>query len=206
MRGKLNVLSGQAFGKVDWVTQDGRELGMFLKLSTRDRTRVVLRGKEVERVIGNHLVQKGQMVTAHGELSARCMQRKDDASWMSEVLLTASKVHVEKPDQEKEVRLGGSLYANLKGVILHWDPKTMQLKTFLNKTDPGRTEQVTVSMHMTPWINGMSAEKREKFMDSLKSGREFTTSACTEVDSYQPRNGERTPVLLLLPTDFRLQG
>lgn len=200
---RANVLSGQVYGKVDWVNQDEREVGMFLKTSERIATRCVLRGGEVDRLVGNSLLQKGMMVTAHGELSARCMKRHDDGSWLSEVLVDASRVAAEQP---REGRLRGSIYANLKGVVLHWDPNTLQLKTFLNPGELGRKEKATVSLHMTPWINGMTPEGQERFKAMMRTGREFTTSAIVEVNCYRDRTGEQVPLLLLLPTDFRLQG
>jgi len=38
---RANVLSGQVFGKVDWVTSDSREFGMFVRTSQRESSRVV---------------------------------------------------------------------------------------------------------------------------------------------------------------------
>lgn len=200
---RANVLSGQVHGKLDWITKDEREAGMFLKTSERESTRVVLRGPEVERMLSNGLLQKGMMVTVHGGLSARCMKRHDDGSWMAEVLCDASRITAETA---REGRLRGSIYANLKGVALHWDAQTMQLKTFLNPGEHGHKEKATVSLHMTPWINGMTAEGQERFKAMMKTGREFTTSAIVEVSCYRSREGEQIPLLLLLPTDFRLQG
>lgn len=200
---RANVLSGQVYGKLDWVTSDGREVGMFLKTSERVTTRVVLRGPEVERMLANGLLQKGMMVTGHGDMSARCMQRKDDGSWMAEVLCDASRIAAETA---REGRTRGAIYANLKGVALHWDSNTMQLKTFMNPGDQGRREKFTISLHMVPWINGMTADGQERFKAMMRTGREFTASAIVEVNCYRTREGEQVPLLLLLPTDFRLQG
>lgn len=200
---RANVLSCQVYGKLDWVNMGEREVGMFVKTSDRESTRCVLRGPEVERMLANGLLQKGMMVTAHGVLSARCMKRMDDGAWMSEVLCDASRIAAEPA---REGRLRGSIYANVKGVVLHWDPNTLQLKTFLNPGELGCKEKATVSLHMTPWVNGMSAEGKERFKAMMKTGREFTASAIVEVSCYRSREGEQVPLLLLLPTDFRLQG
>ncbi len=201
--GRSNVLSCQVYGKVDWVNLDEREVGMFLRISERETTRCVLRGPEVERMLANSLLQKGMMATAHGALSARCMKRNDDGSWMAEVLCTASRIAAEPA---REGRLRGSIYANVKGVVLVWDANTLQLKTFLNPGENGCTEKTTVSLHMKPWVDGMSTDGQERFKAMMRPGREFTASAIVEVSCYRTRDGEQVPLLLLLPTDFRLQG
>lgn len=199
---RTNVLSGQVYGKVDWVTSDGREFGMFLRTSERDSTRCVMRGPEVERMLANGIVQKGMMATAYGDLSARCLKRHSDGTDMVEVLCGALRVVAESTI---EGRLRGSLYANLKGVVMFWDPKTYQLKTFLNP-EPGRPEHVTCSVHVKAWLAAMPPESRERFIASLRSGREFTTSARVEASTYVNKGGVRVPTLMLLPTDFKLQG
>lgn len=201
---RLNVLSGQIHGKVDWITQGGREIGMFLRTSDRDSTRCVLRGPEVERLLSNGLVQKGSMVTAYGDLSARCMQRNDDGSWMAEVLCTAARVVAETA---LEGRVRGSIYANLKGVVMHWDLSNLQVKTFFNPKDTGCPEQVTCSIYLRNWLGGMSEEGQQRFKAMIRSGREFTSSALVEVSSYRSiKDGAQIPSLMLLPTDFKLQG
>lgn len=201
---RVNVLSGQVYGKVDWVTADGREFGMFLRSSAeREATRCVLHGPEVERMLANGIVQKGMMVTAHGEISARCQKRADDGTWMAEVLCSPSRVVAETA---REGRLRGAIYANLKGVAMHWDATTMQLKTYFNPEPGGRTDRLTCSIHMKPWLSGMSEVGLERFKDSMRVGREFTVSALIETSCYRTRTGETVASLLLLPTDFRLQG
>ncbi len=201
---RLNVLSGQVHGKVDWVTSDGREFGMFLRSSAdRDATRLVLNGPEVERMLANGIVQKGMQVTAYGELSARCQKRNDDGTWMAEVLCGATRVVAETA---REGRLRGSIHANLKGVAMYWDAASMQLKTYFNAAPGASTGGMTCSVHMKMWLAGMSEASKEKFLATMRVGREFTVSALVETSCYRTRTGETVPSLMLLPTDFRLQG
>jgi len=200
---KKNVLSGQVYGKVDWVTANGQEIGMFLRTyEQRAPVRCGLRGAEVERMLGNQLLQKGMMVTAQGEYSARCFQRKDNNLWVSEVLCTAHRIVAES---SIEHRLKGSIYANLKGVIMHWDDSNQTLKTYLNP-EPGRPETVTCSILIKNWLNTMRPEGRERFIGALRKGREFTTSALIEASNYKGRDNVQVPSLMLLPLDFKLQG
>lgn len=200
---RANVLSGQVHGKLDWVNMGEREAGMFLKTSDRDTTRCVLRGPELESMLSNGLLQKGMMVTAYGGLSARCVQRMDDGSWMNEVLVDAARIVAEPA---RETRSRGSVYANIKGVVHHWDENTLQMKTFLNPGEHGIKEKATISLHMKPWIGGMSEDGRASFKKMLGRGREFTASALVEASSYRSREGEQVALLMLLPVDFRLQG
>lgn len=200
---RVNVLSGQVYGKVDWVTADGREFGMFLRSSERDATRCVMQGPEVERMLANGVVQKGMMVTAYGEFSARCQKRNDDGTWMAEVLCNPTRVVAETA---REGRIRGAIYANLKGVAMHWDVNTLQLKTYFNPEEGVRTDRLTCSIHMKPWLAGMTPEGQERFKAAMRVGREFTVAALVEASCYRTKAGETVASLLLLPTDFRLQG
>lgn len=200
---RASVLSGQVYGKVDWITADGRELGMFLRTSEREATRCVVRGPEVEAMLANRIVQKGMMVTAFGEFSARIQRRTDDNSVMPELLCTAAKVVAESP---REMRLRGSIHANLKGVVMYWDAQRNQIKTFLNAGELGRTEQVTCNVHLTTWMRGLSPEGKERLVAAITKGREYTLSALAEVSYYRDSAGNLIPTLSLLPLDFRLQG
>lgn len=200
---RVNVLSGQVYGKVDWVTSDGREFGMYLRSSEREATRCVLHGPEVERMLANGVVQKGMMVTAYGEFSARCQKRHDDGTWMAEVLCNPSRVVAETA---REGRLRGAIYANLKGVVMHWDADSLQLKTYFNPEPGVRTERLTCSVHMKSWTAGMTAEGKERFTATMRTGREFTVSALVETSCYRSKTGDQVASLMLLPTDFRLQG
>lgn len=200
---RASVLSGQVYGKVDWITADGRELGMFLRTSEREATRCVVRGPEVEALLSNRIVQKGMMVTAFGEFSARIQKRTDDNSVMPELLCTAAKVVAESP---REMRLRGSIHANLKGVVMYWDAQRTQIKTFLNAGEMGRTEQVTCNVHLQNWMRGLTPEGKERLIASITKGREYTLSALAEVTYYRDGTGKLVPTLSLLPLDFRLQG
>lgn len=198
-----NVLSGQVYGTVDWVTTDGREFGMFMKTSERPAFRCVLRGSEVERMLANNTVQKGMVVTAFGEFFARCLIRQSDNTPMPELVCEAARVVPEPPAQ---ARFRGSVGAFLKGVVMHWDPATLQLKTFFNYKQPGMPERVTCSIHMKSWVDGMTPEGLQSFKASIRNGRVFTTAAMVEISSYRSKEGLLVPILQLLPTNFALHG
>lgn len=201
---KSSVLSGQVYGKVDWITADGREIGMFLRTSEREPTRCVVRGPEVEALIANRIVQKGMMVTAFGEFSGRVETRHDNGSLMPELLCTAAKVVAEAP---REMRLRGSVHVNLKGVVMYWDASRNQIKTFLNAGELGRTEQVTCNVYLGAWMQGLTPEGRERLSASIVKGREYTLAALTEVSYYRDtKSNNPVPALMLLPLDFKLQG
>jgi hypothetical protein len=203
MTPRINVLSGQVYGNVDWVSADGREFGMFLRSSEREASRVVMHGPEVVRMLENGVVQKGMLVTAYGALSARCVKRQDDGTWMAEVLCNPSRVVAETA---RESRVRGAIHASLKGVVMYWDAETLQLKTYFNPEAGFHSTTVTCSIHIKAWVDGMEEAVQEKFKSCIRKGREFTTSGLVQASTYRTRTGEQTCSLLLLPTDFRLQG
>lgn len=200
---RVSVLSGQVYGNVDWVTADGREFGMYLRTSPQTTTRCVMRGPEVERMLANGMVQKGMTVTAYGELTGRCLTRHGNGEQMPEIIVEADKVIAE--DASREGRLRGAIYANMKGVAMHWDASKLQLKTFFNYTQPDRPERLTCSLHMKSWLDGMSDDGKARFLANMRSGREFVASALVEASFYKSSAGLIVPTLLLLPTDFKLQ-
>ena len=201
---RASIMSGQVYGKVDWITADGREIGMFLRTSEREPTRCVVRGPEVEALIANRIVQKGMMITAFGEFSARVETRHDNGSLMPELLVTAAKVVAEAP---REQRLRGSIHVSLKGVVMYWDTTRSQIKTFLNAGELGRTEQVTCNVYLGAWMQGLTPEGRERLSAAIVKGREYTLAALTEVSFYRDKHSNKPiPSLMLLPLDFKLQG
>jgi len=200
---RANVLSGQVFGKVDWVTSDSREFGMFVRTSQRESSRVVVSGPEAERLLANGVIQKGMMAEAHGTFYARAQKRHDTGAYMGELVCDAQSVLAEA---HRDDRFRSSIYGNMKAVVMYWDPSSAQLKTFFNYTEPGRPKQMTCSLHMKSWLDGMSAESQERFKASLRVGREFTAQALIEVSCYRNRDGDHVPSLMLLPTHFSLQG
>lgn len=201
---RINVLSGQVHGMVDWITSDHRELGMFLRTTPdRESTRCVLRGPEVERLLSNGAIQKGMLVTAHGAMSARCQRRHDDGSWMAEMLCQADRVVAESA---VEGRMRGSLHVNLKGVVMYWEPSTLQMKTYFNPEPGVQEDKVTCSVHLRSWLVGMSESSRERFLSMVRVGREFTLSSLVQLTCYRTKTGDTVPSMMLLPTDFKLQS
>lgn len=199
---KSTVVTGQVFGTVDWVTDDNRELGMFVR-STGKQTRCVLHGPIVERFIANNSVRKGCVVTGIGDLHARVTKRS--ATPAVEVMLEAYKLHVEEPRDAKQTRPKGSIHASMKSVAMYWNGQTLQLKSFLNSQEEGRAERVVCSVFMQSWVDCMPPEARQNFVTSLHVGREYS-AACNVEASYYGDPGKEVPVLQLLPTDFKLQG
>jgi hypothetical protein len=195
---KSTVISGQVFGAVDWVTDDNRELGMFLRASGR-QTRCVLNGPAVEQFIANSQVKKGSVVTGYGDLHARVIKRGGKLE--PELIVEALRLDVEA---QRDSRPRGAIYAQLKSVVMFWDEKTYQMKSFLNSKMPGRVERLACSLYMNNWIAGMPDVQREIFVSSLRVGREYTAAANVEADCYSSQ-GVDVPVLRLLPTDFKLQ-
>lgn len=201
---RLNVLSGQAHGMVDWITSDHREMGMFLRTSgDRESTRCVLHGPEVERLLSNGIVQKGMLVTAHGAMSARCQRRHDDGTWMAEMLCKADRIVAETAT---EGRMRGSLHVNLKAVVMYWDASTLLMKTYFNPEPNGQGERITCSVHLRAWLSGMSDTGRARFLSMVRVGREFTLSSLVQLSCYRTKTGDTVPSMMLLPTDFRLQS
>lgn len=204
---RKNVLAGMIHGKVDWISQKDGEIGMYLRPQDRDAskapTRCVMRGPEVGKMLANRLVEKGMTLTAHGEFSARAFLRNDDGSPMGELVCTAARLFAETT---LDGRFRGSIYATLKGVVMNWDPNFLQVKSYFNAGEDGRTEQFTVSLALKSWLDGMSQDGRQRFLSSMKKGREFTSASLVDVSCYKSNAGVLTPSLMLLPTDFRLQS
>lgn len=204
---RKNVIAGMIHGKVDWVSQQDNEIGLYLRPQDREAAkapvRCVIRGPEVAKVLANRLVSKGMTLTAHGEFTARAFRRKDDNSPMGELVCKAARIFAETT---LDGRFRGSIYATLKGVVMNWDPNYQQVKTFFNAGEDGREDTFTVSLSLRAWIAGMSQDSRARFLDSMRKGREFTTTCLVDVGCYQTKSNVLTASLLLLPTDFRLQG
>lgn len=89
---------------------------------------------------------------------------------------------------------------------MNWDPNFLQVKSYFNAGEDGRTEQFTVSLALKSWLDGMSQDGRQRFLSSMKKGREFTSASLVDVSCYKSNAGVLTPSLMLLPTDFRLQS
>ncbi|GBG14559.1 methionine synthase [Novimethylophilus kurashikiensis] len=197
---KSTVITGQVFGTVDWVTDDKREIGMFIRTSGR-QTRCILQGPVVEQFIANNQVAKGNLVTSFGDLNARVMKRAS-SKLEPELLLNAFKLDIEPP---RTIRPRGALYAQLKSVVMYWEEKTLHMKSFLNSRDAGHADCVTCSVFMKSWVDGIEEEGRTSFVSNIAVGKEYTAMCNVETDVYVS-NGKEVPVLRLLPTDFKLQG
>lgn len=203
MRRALNVLSGQVYGKVDWVTHNKREIGMFIYGTGARTTRCIVTGEDVETLLQNNLLLKGMMVTAHGEFYGRVFHRKENDSYEGELACQASRIVTESAARTN--RVCGSVYVTLKGVVMHWDAQYMLLKTFFNYQEDGRPEQVTCSLALGPYCKSMPEAVRGKFLSSIRAGREFTASCLVDATTYVNRDQKAVPVMQMLPLDFKLQ-
>lgn len=197
------VISGQIYGKVDWVSQDGTEVGLFINSSSRGSTRCIVSGSEAKSMLANRMLSKGMMVSAHGELFARAIYRQKEKTHIGEVVCEASRIIAEP---SRSVRVAGSVHGLLKGVVMHWSPQFNQLKTFINFKEKGKPSQLTCSLFMNNWISALKGEAKDNFVSALKPGRVFTSSCLIEAGVYVDKEDIPIPVLQLLPLDFRLQG
>lgn len=193
------LLTGTVDGTVDWVTQDGQEIGLFIQGQAR-QTRCVVRGPSVARLVSQQHLSKGQGVSASGRLAARCA--RINGAEVAEAVCDADWVLT----RERVQRVQGVLYATLRGVVMYWDERTLQLKTFLNYTEPGMPKQVTCSVFMNKWLAGLQPDKRETLKAAIRKGREFMAPSKVATDQYASTSNGLVPVLQLLPMDFHLLG
>jgi len=203
MRRALNVLSGQVYGKVDWISQDKREVGMYIHSSSGKTTRCIVLGSEIQGLLANNMLTKGSMLTAFGEIYGRVFHRKRNDTQEGELVCCASRIVPEVVPIHNRVR--GSIACTLKGVIMYWNPAQMQLKSFLNYEEETMPAQLTCSIYLRHWINSMADQSRANFLASLRNGREYTAVCFTEAGVYQGKDGKPVPCLHMLPMDFRLQ-
>lgn len=194
------VLTGMVYGKVDWITKDGSEFGMFVRVNESKSTRVVLGGQEAVQAIESGIVQKGMMVVGTGSISARCFQRTGSTEIEAEVYFDTETIEAEPPS---EGRLRGSINSCLKGTVMFWDPKTWMFKTYLNFPD---RQSVAVSLNMRPWVSGLSSQSQERFIAAVRQGRDFTAMSMVDASGYKTNSGVLSASLNLLPTHFQLHG
>ena len=201
---RVSVLTGQLYGKLDWVSNDTREVGMFIRTSGNTSTRCVLRGETVENMLKTGHVREGMMATGSGSVYARCLSRRaSNGTVQSELVCDIDRLIAE---DSTPVRVRGSIYANLKGVVMYWNAETGQAKTFFNFDVPGKPEKLACSIYLKHWVAGMGHVGRSRFLAAMRVGREFTLSGVVETQGYADRNGNGVPVLSILPLDFKLQG
>lgn len=198
MASQHNLMSCQLYGRVDWVTDNGKELGMFMKGTNDSTLRCVVKGPETEKMLANHLVQKGMMLSAAGLLDARCFRRAD-GTHTAELLCEASRLVVDEP---YEGRLRGSVYANIKGIVHAWEDARSLIRTFVKPA--GNGPDVLVSLALSNWLSRMTPESKARFLGALRKGRGFTATGQAEVGTFVAREGHR-PVLQLAPSHFQLQ-
>lgn len=201
---RLSVLTGQFYGKLDWVSNNAPEVGMYIRTSRNTSTRCVLRGPTVETMLTKGLAREGMMATASGTVFARCINRKmNNGDVNSEVVCDTDRLVTE---DSTPVRVRGSIHANLKGVLMYWNAETYHAKTFFNFEIPGKPEKLVCSIFLGNWVDSMGPVSRGRFLAAMRVGREFTLSGVAESRGYADRNGSDVPVLSILPLDFKLQG
>lgn len=194
------LISVQAFGKVDWITPDLKEAGLFLRDNKGNNIRCIIAGDEISELAEKGLLLKGCFITAYGELSGRSFHRKNAPNPEGEVVCIANKVVVE-PVANGRVR--GAVYANVKGVAKIWDSKDVILKTFI-KSFGTKEAELPVSIFMNTWVNQL-ADGKLLFLKSLAVGREFTCSGSVSVSAFKDKNQEIRTSIQITPLDFRLQ-
>lgn len=198
---RLCVLHGQISGTVDWVTSDGREVGIFLKQGmVSGQVRCVLVGSEVERKVSNGLIAKGREFVAGGEINAR-VRRGADGNLVSELVCIARAFEMDEARSMRSASYGHTMF---KGVVMHWGAETKQLKSFINSTTPGAAPKLTLTTSLTKWLKTMTPEQGLALLAKIGVGREFAASGTVQPGYYLDKAGALVPTLTLYAGDVQL--
>jgi hypothetical protein len=199
---RANLMSGQAHGKVDWISADGSEVGTYIRVSPTTSAKCILVGDSIKQAVANKKIEVGSLVTGFGEVYARCATNLSPAGKpVGELICEAFRVTVEPPT----IRSRGSLNVAVKGVVMWCSPDLSHFKTFFNYTTPKKPVQLVCVVELANHFNAMSQSGSERFIEMLKVGRDFTMSGSASVDAYLS-HGIYVPVIRLNPGDFKLQS
>lgn len=204
MKNGISLIQGQIYGKVDWVSSDRREAGLYIRTNDSKTTRCVLVGPLVQDMLATHgVLEPGLMVTVIGLLSSRCANPKAAPSeaLRAEMVCVAEKVTAER---SFPVRVRGSIHVLMKGVIMHWEPNVCGVKTFLNtENDVYLPKKLVISIALRTWVAGL--QNTDRFMKAMRSGREYTLAGLADASVYRASDGCIVPIVQVLPVDFKLQ-
>lgn len=194
--------AGQVYGQIVHVDTQNNEIVLFIKKSDNETLRCCVVGPVVKKLIEEKKLSTRNTVSASGEYYVRSRGLANALD--VELVLTA---HYMRAEPKPVVRVRGSCHINMKGVVMYWDTKTYQMKTFANYSKPGMPPKMVASIFMRHWVDNMSEGGRHRFIESMKKpGREFTVTGTTKISAYKDKNGVVVPVLLVLPLDFCLQS
>lgn len=196
-----NFLSGQVFGKVDWISPDCSELVTYVRTNRDVSAKCTLTGPCVQAALEQKAIKLGSVITASGEVFVRCTGGMQGNSPVTEAVVEVSRF-LSEPCL---TRSRGSIHVNIKGVVMWRSEDGMYLKTFFNSKAPDRPASMTCSVEMGLYLRTMSAEGREAFLQALKPGREFTLTGTGEPTGYISQ-GKSVPNLKVMTADFKLQG
>lgn len=205
MKNAISLIRGQIYGKVDWVSDDRREVGLYIRSNNTKTTRCVIVGKVVQDMLSSPgALEAGMMVTVNGTISCRCTNSKAPSSeaLRAELVCIAESVAAES---SFPIRVRGSIHVLMKGVVMHWEPSVCAMKTFLNfENEVYLPKKLVTSIALRNWVAGMGS-RSAKFMKSMRTGREYTLAGLADASVYKDRDGNIVPVIQVLPVDFRLQ-
>ena len=199
---KSNYLSGQVFGRVDWISKDSKECGTYVYVRGGGSFKCAVSGPHIEKALANNLIKLGAALTASGEVYARITGGKNpDGSPTAEMVVEAERFLVEPSN----VRTRGSMHVIVKGVAKWVNEYRDVVKAFINSNKSDRPSQLTFTVDLAPYIRSMSPEGADRFRAMLTKDREFTLSAPAVVSGYMS-NGRAVPSIQVAPLDFKLQG
>jgi hypothetical protein len=202
-KGPVKMVSGQVYGRIDWVTSNKKEVGMFLRSFNHKQTRCILVGPVIEQLASCGALMKGMLINAHGEFFARHFVRRETNEPEGELVCHAAGIASEPM---RHGRLAGAIHAVLKGRVDYWDPRFHQIKTYLGVTPQSKTtNDFTCVVALDGLARRMPVESLEKTIQSLAEGKEFITSCLVQAYAYTDSRGRHVPALRLLPSNFTLQ-
>lgn len=182
---RIAVINGHVLGTVDWISDDQREAGLYLKSVSGVQSRCVLVGPEVEKLTTNGKLKTGHCVTGFGELSARKVFFKGDE--VAELVCYPLDVIVEPPGYGHSSNHAQAL---LKGPMMHWCAKMMQAKIFINRDDcADRPSKLTILPQLTNWMRLKDPAAKANLIQVMQAGRQISVAGQAYVHSFPGASG-----------------
>lgn len=184
----IKMISGQIYGKVDWVLREEGEIGIFLQSYNKVQTRCVLVGQPIRNLIESGVVFKGMMICGAGEIYTRSFVRKKDNAPDCELICNVSQLGSSQP---RERRVAGSLILTVKGRVDVWNENYEQIKTFFPLSPSSRRSEAFVSViPLTGLKRNMPKESLKTLYSSLTHGKEFSVAGPGQAYVYTGNRGQ----------------
>ncbi len=184
----IKMISGQIYGKVDWVLREEGEIGIFLQSYNNRQTRCVLVGQPIRNLIESGAVFKGTMICGAGEIYARSFVRKKDNAPDCELVCNVSQLGSALP---RERRVAGSLNLIVKGRVDVWNEQFEQIKTYFPLSPSSRRSEAFVGViPLSGLRRTMPKESLKKLYDWLSVGREFSVAGPGQAYVYTGARGQ----------------